>query len=120
MTTSMKELFETIDRMDARGFAEAFTDDGRFRFGNAPTVTGRDGIEKTVADFFAGLQGLRHEILDVWDDGDSVISEVEVTYTRKDGSEVQLPAATIGRRRDDLLADYRIYMDVNPLFAPTD
>jgi ketosteroid isomerase-like protein len=118
MTISMKELFEIIDRMDAGGFSAAFTEDGRFRFGNAPTVTGRDGIAKTVGDFFAGLQGLRHEILDVWDEGDSVISEVEVMYTRKDGSEIQLPAATIGRRRDGLLADYRIYMDVNPLFEP--
>ena len=118
MTTSMKELFETIDRMDAPGFAAAFTEDGRFRFGNAPSVTGREAVEQSVADFFSSLQGLRHEILDVWDEGDSVISEVEVTYTRKDGSDVQLPAATIGRRRDGLLADYRIYMDVNPLFAP--
>ena len=116
MTTSMKELFEVIDRMDAGGFAAAFTEDGHFRFGNWPTVTGRAAIEQTVADFFAGLQGLRHEILDVWDEGETVISEVEVTYTRKDGSEVQLPAATIGRRRSGLLADYRIYVDVNPLF----
>jgi ketosteroid isomerase-like protein len=119
MATSMKELFEVIDRMDAVGFAAAFTEDGRFRFGNAPTVTGREGIAQTVGEFFAGLQGLHHEILDVWDDGDSVISEVDVTYTRQDGSDVQLPAATIGRRRDGLLADYRIYMDVNPLFQPT-
>lgn len=119
MATSMKELFEIVDRMDARGFAEEFIEDGRFRFGNWPTATGRAAIEKTVADFFAGVQGLRHEILDVWDEGETVICELEVTYTRKDGSDVQLPAATIGRRRGDLLADYRIYMDVNPLFAPT-
>ena len=118
MTTSMKDLFAIIDRKDAAGFAAAFTEDGRFRFGNAPTVTGREAVENAVADFFSSLKGLRHEILDVWDDGDSVISEVEITYTRLDGSDVQLPAATIGRRRDDLLADYRIYMDVNPLFAP--
>ena len=118
MTTSMKELFETIDRMDAEGFAAAFTEQGRFRFGNAPTVTGREQIAQTVGDFFSSLNGLSHEILDVWDDGDSVISEVSVVYTRKDGSEVQLPAATIGRRKGDLLSDYRIYMDVNPLFAP--
>ena len=116
MTTSMKELFQTIDAMDARGLAEAFVEEGRFRFGNAPTVVGRAAIEESVAGFFSQLKGLRHDILDVWDTEDVVISEVEVTYTRRDGKVVSLPAATIGRRSDGLLADYRIYMDVNPLF----
>ena len=116
MTTAMKELFETIDSMDARGFAAAFTDEGRFRFGNAPTVVGRDAIEDAVSQFFSQLTGLRHDILDVWDHGDVVISEVEVTYNRQDGKTISLPAVTVGRRNESLLSDYRIYMDVNPLF----
>ena len=117
MAASMKELFEIVDRKDADGFAALFTTDGRFRFGNSPTVTGREGIASTVGEFFGSLESLRHEILDVWEDDDVVISEVEVVYRRKDGHEVLLPAATIGRRQGDLLRDYRIYMDVNPLFA---
>ncbi len=117
MASSMKELFEIIDRMDAPGFANAFTEGGRFRFGNNPTVSARDGIREAVDQFFSNLKGLRHEILDVWEADDVVISEVEVTYTRKDGQELLLPAATIGRRSNGLLEDYRIYMDVNPLFA---
>ena len=117
MAASMKELFEIVDRKDAEGFAALFTTDGRFRFGNAPTVTSRAGIASTVGDFFGSLETLHHEILDVWEEDDVVICEVEVVYRRKDGHEVLLPAATIGRREGDLLRDYRIYMDVNPLFA---
>lgn len=117
MTVSMKELFGAVDAMDAQGFSRYFTDDARFRFGNAPTLTGRAAIASSIKDFFSGLQGLRHEINDVWEQDDVVVSEVEVTYTRKDGSEVHLPAATIARCKDDLMRDYRIYMDVNPLFA---
>ena len=116
MPTAIKELFQTIDLMDARGFAAAFTDEGRFRFGNAPTVVGRDAIEEAVSQFFSQLTGLRHDILDVWNHGDVVISEVEVTYNRQDGESISLPAATIGRRNGTLFSDYRIYMDVNPLF----
>lgn len=118
MAVSMKELFETVDRMDARGFSEYFTEDARFRFGNAPTLTGREAVRSSIEDFFAGLQSLRHQILDVWEQDDTVVTEVEVVYTRKDGSEVQLPAATIARCEGDLMRDYRIYMDINPLFAP--
>ncbi len=117
MSISMKELFEAVDRMDARGFAGYFTEDARFRFGNAATLTGRDEIASSIEDFFAALKGLRHTIHDVWEQDDTVISEVEVVYTRQDGSEVQLPAATIARCEGDLMRDYRIYMDINPLFA---
>lgn len=117
MGVPMKELFETVDSMDARAFSQYFTDDARFRFGNAPTLTGREAIASSIEDFFAALQDLRHTILDVWEQDETVITEVEVVYTRKDGSEVQLPAATIARCEGDLMRDYRIYMDINPLFA---
>lgn len=117
MAISMKELFGTVDAMDAHGFSRYFTHDAHFRFGNAPTLTGRDAIASSIEGFFSNLDGLRHEILDVWEQDDVVISEVEVTYTRKDGSEVHLPAATIARCKDGLMSDYRIYMDINPLFA---
>lgn len=117
MAISMKELFGTVDAMDAQGFSRYFTQEAHFRFGNAPTVTGRDAIASSVEEFFSNLEGLRHEILDVWEQDDVVISEVEVTYTRKDGSEVHLPAATIARCKDHLMSDYRIYMDINALFA---
>ena len=117
MAVSMKEIYETVDSMDAQGFSRYFTDEGRLRFGNAPTVIGRAEISSSIHDFFSGLRGLRHEILDVWEVDDTVISEVEVVYTRKDGTEVNLPATTIARCDGDLISDYRIYMDINPLFA---
>ena len=117
VAASMKELFEIVDRKDSEEFAALFTPDGKFRFGNSPTVTGRDAIASTVGEFFGALESLHHEILDVWEEDGVVICEVEVVYRRKDGHEVLLPAATIGRKENDLLRDYRIYMDVNPLFA---
>ena len=120
MPVEMKELFATVDSMDAAAFSEYFTEDARFRFGNAPTLTGRDAIASSIEEFFAALQGLRHEILDVWEVDNDVLCEVEVVYTRKDGSEVNLPAATIARCDGDLMSDYRIYMDINPLFAPAE
>lgn len=117
MPVSMKELFETVDAMDAQGFATYFTEDAHFRFGNAPSLNGRAAIASSIEDFFSNLKGLRHTIHDVWEIDDAVISEVEVIYTRLDGTEVQLPAATVARCDGDLMRDYRIYMDINPLFA---
>ena len=43
--------------------------------------------------------------------------EAEVTYTRKDGGTVTVPVVTIYREGDGDIADYRIFIDLAPLFA---
>ena len=117
MALDLMRTFERVDAMDARGFAECFTPDGLFRFGNAPTAKGRSEITSAVDEFFASIKGLRHNVLERWVDGDVEIAEVEATYTRHDGSEISLMAACVFRMDGDLIDDYRIYMDISPLFA---
>jgi ketosteroid isomerase-like protein len=63
------------------------------------------------------IAGIKHQLLEVWAVDDIVISRIEVTYTRKDGSTLTVPAVTIWRVRDRQIDDYRIYIDVAPLFA---
>ena len=120
MPRDLKAIFETVDRMDAQGFANYFTEDGLFTFGNAPTVKGRSEITTAVEGFFASIKGLEHRLLETWSVPGVDIVEVEVTYTRHDGSTVDLTAACVFRGNDDLISDYRIYMDINPLYAPVE
>jgi ketosteroid isomerase-like protein len=114
---STKELFADIDRMDAPAFASYFAEDGLLHFGNADEVRGRGAIEATIAGFFGTIKGLRHRILERWDVGDTTILQAEVTYTRTDDGQVTLPAVVIFRRADDLIEDYRIYIDQAPLYS---
>ena len=45
--------------------------------------------------------------------------EANVTYTRDDDREVTVPVVTIYRTNaNDLIADYRVYIDLAPVFAP--
>jgi ketosteroid isomerase-like protein len=116
------DLFRAIDSMDAATVAKAFAEDGRFRFGNTEPVVGREHVEQSVSGFFSMISGLSHEIIGVWSgncEGGQVTSvEAEVTYTRKDGSRTQaLPVTSTIRMESDRIKDYRIFMDVSPLFA---
>ena len=117
MATNVKEIFKTVDRMDAQGFASYFTEDGLFTFGNWPTVKGRDEVAGSVDNFFSSIKGLEHRLIDTWSVEGVDIVEVEVTYTRHDDSTVDLTAACIFRLEGDLISDYRIYMDISPLYA---
>lgn len=113
----LTRLFITIDRKDAQGFVSFFADNAAFRFANAPAVLGKENIRKAVGDFFSAIKGLRHNIVGVWEFENVVICEGEVAYTRLDSKQLTVPFVDIFRMEKDLIADYRIYMDISALFA---
>ena len=122
MDQRVVDLFAVIDSMDVPTIAKAFSEDGTFRFGNSEPAVGREQVEQSVSGFFSMIGGLRHEITGVWSgtwEGGEVKSvEAEVTYTRKDGTRTPpLPVTSTLRLKGDLIKDYRIFMDLAPLFA---
>ena len=91
--------------------------DVSFRFGNADPVIGRDNVREAWSGFCEGLDGVSHEVIEQFESGPATVSRATVTYTRKDGSTISLPVVTIYRGEDEQIDDYRIFMDVAPLFA---
>jgi ketosteroid isomerase-like protein len=116
--SNVASLFRAIDAMDADRFVSFLAEDAVFRFGNGPEEKGREAIRETVAGFFGLISGLRHRLLGTWAHPDAVICRGEVTYRRKDGSEVTLPFADVLGIRGGEIGEYLIYMDVTPLFVP--
>ena len=119
------DLFDAVDALDATAFAERFTQDGSFRFGNAPAVVGRRQISESVAGFFSTIGGLKHQIVGVWSgtwEGGAVTSvETMVTYRRKDATVTDaIPVTSTLRMRGDLIADFRVFADISPVYAPAD
>jgi ketosteroid isomerase-like protein len=111
-------MFRDIDRMDADAWASNLAPDAVMRFGNADPVHGRQGCREALAAFYDTIGGLRHDISEQWEHGDATIVEALVTYTRRDGRDVEVPVVTIYRTNaDDLIADYRVYIDLAPVFA---
>jgi ketosteroid isomerase-like protein len=111
------DLFADIDSMEPERFAQHLAPDAVMRFGNAPPVEGRDAIRDAWAAFCEGVDGVHHDLVEQWSSGDATIVEARVTYTRKDKSTVTVPVVTIYRARGELIDDYRIFIDLAPLFA---
>lgn len=110
-------MFRDIDAMDADAFARWLSDDVVFQYGNWPPAQGRAATREVVARFFGTIAGLTHRLLGCWDCGEVTSCRFEVSYTRHDGGQVVVPAATILTYRGDLVCDYRIFVDPSPLFA---
>src|SRR5947208_3378839 len=103
--------------MDAKAFAAHLSDDCVLRYANSPEVLGRDAIEESIAGFFTTIKALRHDLVNEWHAGDATILQFECTYTRHDDAQVTVPAVTIFRQGDELIDDYRVFIDLTPVYA---
>lgn len=115
--SSIGGLFAAIDSQDGAAFVDYLADDAVFRFGSAPAVRGRAAIRAAVEGFFGTIAGLAHSIDKTIGDGNTLVCEGEVTYTRHDGSTIAIPFANMFEYRDGLIAEYKIYIDIGPLYA---
>ena len=115
---NFKKLFASIDEMDTESFLRFIRQDATFRFGSSPAVTGHVEIRAAVEGFFSSFAALRHDLQQVITDGDYVACEGEVTYTRHDGSKITLPFVNVFEVDGDLISQYRVYIDIGPLFQP--
>jgi ketosteroid isomerase-like protein len=111
-------LLATIDGKQAHDFAQFLTPAGEFRFGNQPSVHGRENVEAYVAAFFGMIGSSRHELRRTWNDGETRACEGLVTYTRLDGSTLTVPFANVFYMLEGKIARYLIFIDNGTLFAP--
>ena len=112
-----EQLFADIDSMEPDRFAAHLAEDVTMRFGNANPIHGREAVRNAWAAFCKDLRGLRHELIERWKVDEATIVEATATYTRRDDSQVTVPVVTIYRERGGQINDYRIYIDLAPLFA---
>ena len=113
----IKALFAAIDSADSSAFAAFLTEDARFRFGSASAVSGRATIAAGVEGFFGTIAASKHEVLATIADGDTLVCEGEVTYTRHDQSRLTVPFVDVLELHGDLVKDYKIYIDIGALYA---
>ena len=116
-----KELYRAVDSTDEAGFADAFTEKGRLTWGNQDMIKGAEGIEEYIGTFFDSIDTLDHTFSGIWlsegiEAADDILTlEADVTYTRRDGSRVTVPATTIIERDEEKAKAARIYVDLSPL-----
>lgn len=110
-------IFAAFDAKDVPALAELMTDDVRLQIGNADVVNGKAEFVQALEAFVASVAAFRHTVTNVWSEFDSVIAELEVQYTRLDGTELTLPCCNVFRLRDGAVADYRVYMDITPVYS---
>ena len=106
-----------MDAQDPAGVTALMTDDVRMRLGNTELVEGKAKFREATAAFVASITAIRHEITSMWSVDDVVIAEMDVHYERLDGRKVTLPVCNVFRVRGGLVSEYRVYLDIGPVYA---
>ena len=112
----LDDLFKAVDAKDTERFLDFLTDQASFRFGSAPSAQGKEAIRVAVDGFFSTIAGCRHVLARIVAEGNVIICEGEVTYTRHDASEISLPFVNVLEFDGELISAYKIYADAGPLY----
>ena len=113
----LNRLFASIDAKDTDTFLQFIHADGSFCFGSMPAVHGHEAIRAAVDGFFSSIAGCSHKLHKTLSDDSTLACEGQVTYKRHDGSELTLPFINVFDLDGDLISNYKIYIDIAPLYA---
>lgn len=114
----LTDYYHDVDTMNMEGFINRHADDVEVHFANNPPARGKAEVSQAIGHFWEMIDGLKHNFVNVYKDGDTTILEAAIDYKRKDGGEVTLPCTTILHRDDGLVDSVRIFIDLAPVFAP--
>jgi len=112
-----KQMFKAGESMNVENFVKFYTDDALYQFSNFPVVYGPQGIREASVGFLEKVEKVYHHFLNMWEEEDTVIAEMEVTYIRHDGKVFTLPCCDTIVFKGDKVQELRIYMDISPVFS---
>jgi ketosteroid isomerase-like protein len=110
--------FADVDRLDLDVFLNWLSDDIVVKWANADPYVGKEQVAAAISGFYQAIDGMQHELINVYELDGEAIAEANVFYTRKDGRRVRVAAMTVLRRVGELVSELRVYLDTAPVFAP--
>jgi len=76
-----------------------FTAAAEYKAGNFPAVFGHEAIREFAVKVIPYFDKVDHKVKSTWQKGDTLISEMDLVYHRKDGKVVTVPCVDIIQRR---------------------
>ncbi len=114
----IKRMFEAGESMNVHNFVKFYNDDAYYQFSNFPVAYGPQGIVNASTTFLEKVGAIKHNIINLWEiDQNTLVCEMTVTYTRKDGEVHTLPCCDTIRIKNGKVQELRIYMDISPVLG---
>jgi hypothetical protein len=113
----VETTYEALDAKDVDAFVGQLTPGATVQFGNGAQVAGRVAIRDAFGELFDAIGTMSHAFTSQLRVDDTIIIEEMVTFTRRSGTTVVIPAATVWELTDGKADRMQTYIDVSSLFA---
>ena len=114
----VEQTYEALDEKDVDAFVAQLTPGATVRFGNGEPVAGRVAIRDAFGEFFNAIHTMSHAFTSQLRVDDTLVIEELVTFIRRDGTTVVLPAATVCELTEGKADRLQTYIDVSTVFTP--
>jgi ketosteroid isomerase-like protein len=115
---TVRRAFAAVEANDVDTYVSLFSDDAVYQAANFPPVIGPEGIRQFAASVMETFSRVTHDIKTMWEPGrDVVITEVVITYNRKDGKVTKVPCLYVIRLEGGKIKSLQAYLDISPAFA---
>jgi ketosteroid isomerase-like protein len=117
-TRRIGDYFSISDRWAFESFGEYLSADVELHFANHPPIEGLDAMLGFAAQMKAAVKSVQHKLHSFHTDVEqrTVVVGLEVRYVRLDDGVREYPAAVVlGFDDDDLIDEYRVYVDLTGL-----
>ena len=113
----LTRYYAAMERGDPVEFGDYYAEDMTLTFGNSPEVRGRDNVISAFTEALDTVVSLGHDLVNAWEeDGGVVFFESLGHWTLRDGTVVEIKAASKITMADGKFIDQRIYVDNAPLY----
>jgi hypothetical protein len=112
----VEQTYEALDEKDVDAFVAQLTPGATVRVGNGEPVAGRVAIREAFGELFDAIGTMSHAFTSQLRVDDTIMIEEMVAFTRRDGTTVVLPAATVFELTQGKADRMQTYIDVSPLF----
>lgn len=111
------DYYAAADSLDVEQLLVRHTEDTVCNFANLPTVRGKQALHQALSGLWSAFKGMSHAITGAWSVNDGRVGIVEsvVTYTRHDGTTLDVKSCSVLRRAGTLISDVRVHADLSGL-----
>ena len=113
----IENTFEALDSKNVDAFVANLTPGAEVRFGNGEPVVGRVAIRDAFREFLDAVGSVSHAYTTQLRIDDTLFVETVATVTRRDGSTVVLPSASVFEMIEGKAERMQTYVDISPVFA---
>ncbi|WP_019499928.1 nuclear transport factor 2 family protein [Pseudanabaena sp. PCC 6802] len=113
----VNRAYAAVEVNNVDEYVSYFTDDAIYKVGNFDPVIGPEGIRALATPLVDMFDSVTHDVLNIWEFGDTVVCEMNVTYNRKDGKVATLPCVDVIHFANGKVRELKAYIDTTPAFT---